>query len=253
MKLLTVFVLPLGWALGLGGAALWALARGWRRTGGGLLGLQLALLWLAAMPATAYWLASRLERLHPPVALEQTPVAEAAILLGGAVGPVGQPPTENLTGASDRVLRAARLFRAGKVEKILVSGGRLPWLGETRPESEAIRDLLIEWGVAPEAILLESSSLNTWQNARQTALLVREQGWQRMLLITSASHMPRALASFRKAGLRVIPSPTDYATVQPPVLDALDFLPDAGALAQSSRMLHEWIGTFYYRWRGWLE
>jgi vancomycin permeability regulator SanA len=87
-----------------------------------------------------------MEARYPPVALEQTPAADVAIVLGGAVGPVGDPPRENLEDASDRVLRAARLFRAGKVRQVLVSGGNLPWLAGSVPEAESIRDLLVEWG-----------------------------------------------------------------------------------------------------------
>ena len=163
------------------------------------------------------------------------------------------PPVENLSEASDRVLRAARLFRAGKVAYVLAVGGNLPWLGGSVPEAEAMRDLLNEWGVPRDAVVTETSSRNTRENALLAAEIVRSRGWGRVLLVTSAAHMRRAVAAFRAVGLDVMPSPTDFQVRGSPPLDMLDFLPDAGALSQTSAVMREVIGLWFYRWRGWLD
>lgn len=254
-KVLEVLALPLGWVLLLGVTALSLTIFERKRAAGWVLGAALALLWVCAMPFTAFRLTHWLESGYPPVRLEETPVADVAIVLGGAVGSVGEPPVENLTGASDRVLRAARLYRAGKADWVFAVGGNLPWLGGARPEAELVRDLLVEWGVPGEAILLETTSRSTRDNAVFAAEFAASQGWEKLLLVTSASHMARAVGAFRAAGLDVIPSPTDYAIVPsvPMPLDILDFLPTAGALAQTSKAMHEVIGRRYYRWRGWLR
>ena len=127
-KVLTLFVLPLGWVFLMGALALILLARGRRGWAGGLVVGLLTLLWVCAMPWTAYHLTAGLEAWYPPVAIAQTPVAEVAVVLGGAVGPIGEPPGENLTEGSNRVLRAARLFRAGKVHQVHIrTTGEAAW------------------------------------------------------------------------------------------------------------------------------
>lgn len=252
-KVLALLVLPLGWVVLSALLALVLLGLGWRRAGAAAIGVQLGLLWVCAMPWTADRLTVWLEAPFPPVALERTPMADVAVVLGGAVGPVGDPPVENLEDASDRVLRAARLFRAGKVSRVLVVGGNLPWLAGSVPEAESIRDLLVEWGVPRDAVITETASQNTRENALFAADIVRERGWKRILLVTSAAHMTRAIGAFRGVGLDVIASPTDYGVVEVAPLDLLDFLPDAGALSQTSAVVRELVGRWVYCWRGWLE
>jgi uncharacterized SAM-binding protein YcdF (DUF218 family) len=214
---------------------------------------QLGLLWALSAPWTAARLLAWIESDYPVVTLEDTAPADVAVVLGGGLSREGTKPVENLGEAADRVLRGARLYRAGKVTHVLAVGGRLPWTGAPRSEAEAMGDLLEEWGVAPDAIVLESSSQNTRENALGAARVIRGQGWSRILLVTSAAHMPRAVEAFRAVGIDVVASPTDYRYAGPSPLDVLDFLPDAGALAQSTAVVYEIIGRWVYRWRGWAE
>lgn len=204
-KLVALLALPLGWVLLAGLVALGLLATNRRRAAGVVIALQLLLLWVCAMPWLDQRLTAGLEAEFPPVALAETPVAEVAVVLGGAVGLVGDPPTENLSGGSDRILRAARLYRAGKVGRVLAVGGNQSWLGNPVPEAEAMRDLLVEWGVPAAQVLTETASGNTRENALYAAAIIREHGWTRVLLVTSARHMHRAVAAFRAAGIAVIP------------------------------------------------
>ena len=152
---------------------------------------------------------------------------------------------------NDRVLYAARLFRAGRVDRILVSGGNLPWETGVKPESQLVTDLLIEFGLPPEAILQDAKSRNTRENAVNSAVIMNAQAWRTALLVTSGAHMPRALAAFRRVGLNVIPAATDIRVVYPLYSSPLDFLPDAGALAQTTDAIKEWIGLVVYRARAW--
>lgn len=251
-KVLALILLPLGWAVLLGLAALVLSLIGRKRAASSVIAVQIVLLWACAMPWTAYGLTGWLEAAHPPVTLEQTPVADVAIVLGGAISAVGNPPVENLTGASDRVLRTARLFRAGKVSHVLAVGGNLPWLGGSVPEAEVIRDLLAEWGVPLEVVVTETTSRNTRENALFASEVVRAAGWERVLLVTSSAHMRRAVGAFREVGIDVIPSPTDYGVIGHPPFDFLDLLPDAEALGQTSAVMREVIGVLFYRWKGWL-
>ncbi len=287
-KLLTLVLMPVGLAVMLGMLALVLGAVGRRRAAVVVSAAQVALLWLSAMPWAADRLMLWLEKDYPPVALEATPAADVAIVLGGAVRQVGAPAVENLTDASDRVLRAARLYRAGKVEAVLAVGGNLAWSGYRTPESALMRDLLVEWGVPQEAIRLETRSQTTRENALFAAEILASAGWDRVLLVTSAAHMGRAVGAFRAVGVDVIPSPTDYAvspraapltamarqgatdhtqTGQPdaavapqphgwdadlPTLGLTSFLPSDKALARTTSVIREVLGRTYYRLRGWM-
>jgi uncharacterized SAM-binding protein YcdF (DUF218 family) len=246
-KVVALFALPLGWALLLGLAAVLFLVLGRRRAATAMIAAQLALLWACAMPWTANRLMAWAEGGYPPVALAQTPEADVAVVLGGGLGPVGDPPVENLSDAADRVLRAARLYRHGKIQRVLAAGGNIPWLSGSVPEAKRMRDLLVEWGVPHDAVWVETESRNTRQNARFAARIIRREGWRRVLLITSAAHMERAVGAFRAEGLEVIPSPTDYHALGDAPLDLLDFLPDAGAFSQTSWVVREAVGRVVYQ------
>ena len=108
------------------------------------------------------------------------------------------------------MLHAARLYRAGKAPVIVISGGHIPWLGSNIPEARSIQSLLEEWDVPRASIIAETASRNTYENAMLTKELLAERGLHRVLLVTSAWHMPRALATFKSAGINAIPAATDF-------------------------------------------
>lgn len=167
-KLLPIFLYPIGLGLALLALGLVLAWRGARRLAFVLTSCVVAGLWLASSPIFAEWSLGLLERQHPPIAIEDLPAAEVAIVLGGAVsGPIPPRKTLDLLEAADRVLHASRLYRAGKVRRVLVVGGNLPWSPGVAPEAELIRDLLIEWGVPATAIDLGAKSRNTYENAEE--------------------------------------------------------------------------------------
>lgn len=253
-KLLPLFIYPLGFSilLAIVAVVLFSLKR--RRPGIAILSLSVVILWMSSTPALSDYLQTRLERSYLPVAVSESPVADAIVVLGGAVGGADYPRIDaDLGGASDRVLHAARLYKAGKAPAVIAVGGSIPWLGTSSPESLAMSVLLQEWGVPEETIILESDSVNTYQNAINTKRLMDERGLNRVLLVTSALHMPRALATFRAVGVDVIPSPTDYGVVDKEESTILDFLPDAEALFGTTRAMKEYLGFVVYRLRGWIE
>jgi len=251
-KLLPVFVYPLGLAIVLGAAALAFLLTGLRRTAGTALAGALIVLYVASTPLFANRITVTLESQHPPRAVAALPKADVAIVLGGAVGPHAPPrDAVDLTETSDRVFHAARLFKAGKVDHVLASGGNLPWQGPAPPEAESMAELLVELGVPRSAIVLESASRTTRENAVNSAAILKANGWRRVLLVTSAAHMPRALAVFRLAGIDAIPAVTDIRVTHGGSLGVFDLLPDADALARTTEATKEWIGLIVYRMRGW--
>jgi uncharacterized SAM-binding protein YcdF (DUF218 family) len=250
-KVAAALVLPLNLSILLGLVAL-VLARQKR---GGLAALAgaLGLLVLAgsSSPAVSDRLVAALERGYPPADPQAAPTAGAIVVLGGSLAP-GVPPRRGpeLVDASDRVLHAARLYRAGKAPVVVASGGRLPWLPAGRSEAAEMADLLAEWGVPREAVLLEEGSRTTSENAAATAKLLRARGVRRVLLVTSSIHMRRALAAFRAEGLEPLPSPCDALVAGEEARGPFAWLPDPAALARTHRAVKEWLGLLWYRATG---
>ena len=254
-KLVAVFTEPLGiffllLLLGLFFFLRGAVVRGSVFVFGGVL-----MLLLLSMPVVANGLMWSLEKQHPPQLIAQVQQAEAIVILGGSVAPpvVGGRLQVELADSSDRVLHGARLYRAGKAPLIVVSAGNIPWYQVTITEAEAIRGLLIEWGVPDTAIVLEERSRTTYENAIYTKQLLDERGVESVLLVTSALHMPRSLALFKYQGVKgIIPAATDYLAAKPREKPFINYMPNTGALAASTALVHELVGVVYYRLRGWL-
>ena len=251
VKLLTLFAMPLGLALAVGLLAL--LFWRHRRVARILVLVHLVFLGICSMPLVSNMLTVWWESDFPPTAVDVSPEADAAVILGGATGSAGAPRlVPELIASSDRVLHGARLFRAGKVPLVVVSAGNLPWLDSGVSEAQRIRALLVEWGVDGSAVLLDEGSRNTYENALNTKALLAVHGMERVLLVTSAWHMKRALETFRTAGIDVIPSPADFWGTAGLVPDPLDLFPSADALAGTTVVFKEMVGVLYYRWRGWI-
>jgi len=233
---------PLSQSLLLGALALLALWLGRRRLAGCALLLALGWLYLCSTAWFADYLAATLEDDYPPKALSVTPQVDAIVVLGGAVrGDTHMGTLGDMNDAADRLVQAARLYRAGKAPRVLLSGG-----GESgvRPEAELMAELLEVMGVPRRAMLLEDKS---------RTVLLNQVGARRILLVTSAAHMRRAEGLFTAQGLEVIPAPTDYQRLVAPEAAALPaWAPDVGNLQRSTRALHELWGYRVYRQRGWL-
>jgi len=251
-KILPLFVMPVGLVLILLLAALLFLRRGMQRTAGGLLLSAVALLWLASAPFVAERFYRALEGRYPPLALQDVPQGGCIVLLGGTVSPA-LPPRVNMefNDSVDRVYQAARLYRAGKAPYVIVTGGNQPWSAAPWTEADLIRELLVEWGVPQKAIFLEGTSRNTRENAVYSKNIIDSIHCETPLLVTSAAHMPRAVAAFLGVNVSVVPVSTDLRVTDEAGFSALRFLPDAGALAMTSDAMREWIGQRVYAWQGW--
>jgi len=234
----------------------WLIRRfGGRKFGGFLVFAGFAVLLASSSPVVSHKLNHRLEGWYQPVTASQAPQADVIILLGGALSlPLPPRVSPELADASDRILYAARLYRAGKARRILVTGGNVFKQAEgIGVESDYIAGLLAEWGVPRSAILIENESRNTRENALKSRGILAQHGVKSALLVTSAFHMPRAAATFKAAGIEAVPLPTDFTFVEynQPVL--LDWLPSAYALAGTTRAVREHLGILVYGLRGWLK
>ena len=134
---------------------------------------------------------------------------------------------------------------------VVVTGGNQPWSETQVAEADLIRDLLVKWGVPKDKIFLEGSSRNTRENALYTRNLLNSINCESPLLVTSAAHMPRAVAAFNNVGFNVTPVSTDVRVAGSRLPGFRDFLPSAGALAMTSEAIREWIGQKIYAMKGW--
>jgi uncharacterized SAM-binding protein YcdF (DUF218 family) len=251
-KILPIFVMPLSVVLLLLLVALLFLRHGRRKTMGGFLALAMAVLWVASTPLVANLLYGSIESQYPAQPLDQVPVGGCVIVLGGVVGAPLPPRVDlELNDSIDRVYKTAELYRAGKAPFVIVTGGNQPWSASGTAEAELIRELLMEWGVPEDKIFLEGSSRNTRENALYSKNIINAINCEQPLLVTSAAHMPRALAAFDSAGVRVTPVTTDVRVVNDGLPPMTDFLPDATALAMTSDAIREWVGQKVYSLKGW--
>lgn len=185
------------------------------------------------------WAAGRLIaslQWYPPVAASRLADRQAIVVLGG--GSYRNAPEyggDTIGYASLERLRYALHLSKRSGLPILATGGA-PEGG--LPEAETMRDSA-QSDFAGDIRWIETASFDTADNARLSAAMLRHEGISRIVLVSHAWHLPRAVARFEAAGLDVLPAPTAFSL---PPTDAGALLPGAAALAASSRALHEWLG-----------
>lgn len=211
----------------------------WRKSGVafGSAALAWSLLW--SLPACSDWLRATLERRTPVVAEAQLPLADAIVVLGGADPGywVHRDDVRPEDLKSSRLAAGARAWMAGRAPIIILSGGGGP---KGPSEAATMAKAITRLGIPRSALLLEERSRDTRDNAVYTAQLASRLGMRRVLLVTSAVHMPRASLQFRRAGLVTHPAPApEYTRRRGPVAQ---WRPSHSALQRSGRALKEYAG-----------
>ncbi|MEP5567619.1 MAG: YdcF family protein [Halioglobus sp.] len=213
-----------------------------------LLGVSIVWLYACSTALFADLLMASLENDFRPKAMSVVPKADAIVVLGGAARDTHWSSMADLNAAADRITHAVSLYKAKKAPLVLVSGGSTTG---SRPEAEQLRDYLVLMGLPDRALLLERQSLDTQQNAQYSAVVLQAREVQKILLVTSAFHMSRAVPLFERQGFEVIPAPTDYQRlVGKPLVPR--WLPTADDLGRSTAAIKEYVGFIYYRAQGWL-
>ena len=246
-KILLVAFSPGAWLMALLGAALLA-----RRTGrwrGRWLGAAAILLLVGGNDALLDVAVRAWEK--PAVPLSAVAPADAAVLLTG-ITDTGRRPHDRvyLTQGADRFTNALWLYRAGKVRRIIISGGLASLRAQpgVAPEAEQLATLLKLSGVPAQAILLEPRSQNTRENALNTkALLAQHPEIKSLVLVTSAFHERRALGCFAKVGLRPVPFPADFRSHDFMLTPSYLLVPSTDVLTRWGSLLHELVGYVIYR------
>lgn len=253
-KLLGYALYPLSWVVLL--LIIATLAVWWNRKRLASVSLTLAtgLLFIISMPITGQWLTHQLEKQFPVVDLNQIETADTILLLGGGIQGSAPPwrLMPDLNDAADRVVYAAQLYHAQKAKLIIASGGTLSWRGVAQSEAEAMKQLLVQLGVPETAIIEESKSQSTYENMTYSASILSNLASNHLLIVTSAAHMPRAMATAQRNlpnHIQLHAASTDLRIVAI-APDLLDWLPQASGLEQFTQAWHEWMGWLVYQIKG---
>jgi len=237
-KLLPELFLPLGVSLMLLAFGLWRTRR-WPVV------TAFLLLLVASNPLVAGVLMRLAEGHAVRLAASDVPPADAIVVLsaGRVVAPGSRPVSEWVE--ADRFFGGLELWRAGKAPLLVFTRPPSVGLPENQTEGDLLASLARELSVPADRILLTAFVSNTADEARETATLLPQGA--RILLVTSAFHMPRARRQFEAAGLAVEPFPVDFRESARHGWTIMDIVPSPNTLGITHTALREWYGRAFYR------
>jgi len=194
-----------------------------------------------------YMLRYPLESRYPPLLepAKTEPYDAIVVLTGGILPGTGLLPFPTIEEAMFRRLDEAwRLYRIRR-KPIIVSGGHVNPFTPSMDENRIAQDYLIRWGVPKNDVLGEGKSRDTFESAVEVAKILRQKGWKRYLLVTSAAHMPRSILAFKSQAPEPIPAPGDFSLIEWQ-FTPLDFFPSESAARKISASIHEYLGLANY-------
>jgi uncharacterized SAM-binding protein YcdF (DUF218 family) len=220
------------------------LSRKRQKMGRSLIVFGLVLLVLLSIPLVPNEIARRLEYCHPPIVrAEDIPddIAWVVVLSGASIDNAYVPITSrNIRDTLHRVVEGVVLAEKLPKAKLLLSGGAVFDAGTA---SKVMAEMAFELHFPADRIVTESKSLDTED---QAAIIANIVGKERVLLVTSALHMPRSVMLFKAYGMDPLPAPTAHiSTTRPRLLSML--FPSAGALAMTENVAHELIGMAWFK------
>ncbi|MGQ1785741.1 YdcF family protein [Saccharicrinis sp. GN24d3] len=179
---------------------------------------------------------------------------EGIILLGGFSNYRSKSRRIQFTRSSDRLLQAVRLYKEGKANRFIFTGGSSRIIIREKSSGEFLKEYLVLLGIPEDSILTEWQARNTYENAVETWKLLKAEGIsdKKFLLVTSGFHMKRALGCFKKVGIDVTPFKTDalQGNVPPEIWEC--FMPSASVLATWELLFKEWVGYAVYSVKGYV-
>jgi uncharacterized SAM-binding protein YcdF (DUF218 family) len=186
--------------------------------------------------------------------LEEPPrEVDAIIVLGGGVAPPDVYRAQaQVSGSSyTRCVHAASLYQTYRCPLILC-GGATEDEDTNVSEAEVMADALAFLGVDRRDMILESTSRSTRENALRATEVIRQRGFQHVMVVTHARHMRRADLCFRKLGADLILAPCSAHSAR--LWRTVDetWIPESDSMSASSWVVREWVALLYYRARGWI-
>ena len=207
--------------------------------------LAVSILIICSLPIFSNKLITFLENEYILSDVSSAKTADAIVVLSGMVRTInGKNGLSYEWGeASDRIFAGIELIKKNKAPIMVLTGGKLPW-SVGKPEGEYLRDVAIKYGVPNKNILLTENVENTDQEAKAVGKLLNKTS-PKIILVTSAFHMPRAQKVFEAVGINIEPFAVDFLSGADKYT-IMNFIPSAGALNQTSFFIRELIGRLYY-------
>ena len=199
---------------------------------------------LSSLPIISNKFIAYLEKDYQPLEIADVENVDAIVVLSGMIRVIGDE--ENLkyefNDSVDRFFAGLDLFNNNKSPILILTRGKMPWsIGIA--EGEYLKELAIKYGVSEENIILTDEVQNTDQEAKAIKEILTEDA--KIILVTSAFHMPRAEKVFKAANINLITYPVDFQNSKSKTT-MMDFIPSAGSLSQTSHFVREMIGRLYY-------
>lgn len=210
--------------------------------------IGLGVLLFASVPAASDRLFQLVEGCQGRQDPKSVPVSDAVVVLSGML--VSVPSGQGVVTEwhdPDRFFAGVDLFQSGKANKIVFTGGRLPWQTQSPLEGVALKGYAESMGVPSNAILVTGEVENTEQEAKAVRSMLSKEA-SKIVLVTSAFHMERAAMLFEKEGLEVYRYPVDFK-VEVSETTVMDFMPNPRALWMTDLAVRELIGRLFYRAR----
>jgi uncharacterized SAM-binding protein YcdF (DUF218 family) len=245
-KLLGFFALPSNTLIAVGLVGLVLLCTRYTRLASWLIVTSLVLIAIAGLSPLGNALILPLEQRFPPWDASRG-APDGIVLLGGMIAPdiSAARGTVSLNEAAERITATAELARRYPAARIVMTGGSSALIFDEGAEAAFAVRQLEALGVAHDRITAEEQSRNTIENAVFSRLIANPKPGERWLLVTSAYHMPRAMAVFRAADFPVEAYPVDWRTRGP--ADVRRPFPSlSDGLRRTDTAVHEWVGLFAY-------
>jgi len=243
-KILPVFFLPFGVTFILILVGLFLRRRA-------LIWAGIVILWLSSTPLISSCLMRAAEGWAERTPVADAPAADAIVVLSAGRSVAPGRAAINEWGDPDRFYGGVELFQAEKAPLLVFTGGWTPGHPNAPLEGEILAGCARTLGVPADRIITTGLVTNTEDEARAVTALLRgrQKTLPRILLVTSAFHMPRAQQLFVRAGLVVLPFPVDFQYSRGDGLSLMDFLPSSSALGQTQTAVREAYGILFYRAR----
>jgi uncharacterized SAM-binding protein YcdF (DUF218 family) len=155
---------------------------------------------------------------------------------------------------ADRVIHTVQLYKLGLIEKILISGGEGRLVSVDEPEANKFKKVMLLMGVPETDIIIENETRNTAESAIEVKKILSQLGYQAAdcILITSAFHMRRSLASYRNAGIDLESFSTDFYAHPRSFTPLSLFIPQLDAIEKWHKLSKEWVGIAAYKFAGYI-
>lgn len=201
-------------------------------------------LYLLSTDLVANLLIRPLENNYPP--LQEKVKADVIVILTAGLSDLSYHGLEHRPDSSslERLVEGYQIYKQLSGVPVIISGGRAD---PTKPNisiGESLGRTAIALGIPKNNLLVEDDSVNTYEGALRVSAILKGKG-QRVVLVTSASHMARSVRLYKKVGFDVIPAPTNFIG-EPISLNLYSFIPTAGSLTNSSTALYEYLSTLWY-------